>query len=1013
MFDLNQQQKQAVEHGEGPLMIVAGAGTGKTTVITRRMAHLIETGKAEADEILAVTFTEKAAEEMEERVDGLISESYLDLWISTFHSFAHRVLEDHGIDIGLPGNFEVLDSTQGWLLVRNNLDQFDLDYYRPMGNPTKFIHALIDHFGKCKNEGITPDDYREYADELRLNLDNFAGGSKEIEGEKKKELTQKQEEADRIEEVASAYETYQKLLLDNNRLDYGDLLNYTVKLFQKRTNILKKYRNQFKYVLVDEFQDTNWIQYKLIQLLTKPQNNLTVCGDDDQSIFRFRGASFNNVLQFKDDYPEAKEIVLTKNYRSNQKILDFSYKFIQHNNPNRLEYQLNQVEEISERAENKGIDINEFEQINKRLQSQKDSQKGGIDYTHYKSEGGEKEGLIKKIASLYRKRGETTFDNFAILCRTNKQAQAYSRALERENLPNRFLSSKGLYSKPIVLDIISYFKLLRDHHESKAAFRVLNLPFFAIDSETQSLLTRKSKKKSQSLFQTLKKAGQFAKIDKETQEKIKEILKLIKTHSKLAQRKNTSEVFVAFLQDSGYLDYLTDQKEQNTQKKISYLNQFYERIKQFEESQIDPQLPQFLDQLQMEIEAGEEGKLQFDPEKGPEAIKIMTIHSAKGLEFRYVFIPQLVKRRFPTISRKDPIEIPEELTKEVTPKGDFHLQEERRLFYVASTRAKEKLFISSAEDYGGKRKKKPSRFLFETNLIKEDKEPEAQQTETKQNLNSKKKNKQEKTQPNYELPSQLSYTQFAAFDNCPLQYKFAHILKIPRKGSHYLSFGKSIHNTLYRFLKQYSKQNSSQQQNLLEEGGESEFNLSLEDLYQIYEEEWIDEWYKSKSQKDKYYKLGRESLKRFYQEVKNNRPQIETANNSPALEQNFHLNIADRSVKGKIDRIDKKKEGKVEIIDYKTGKPKDRIKKGAKKQLLIYQLAAERVFEFEVEQSSLYYFRDGSKLNFKGEKQDKEKIEAELKEQIETMKDSNFEADPGYHCKFCDFYDICEQRKEF
>ncbi|HLA25993.1 MAG TPA: UvrD-helicase domain-containing protein, partial [Patescibacteria group bacterium] len=351
---LNKEQKEAVVHENGPLLIIAGAGTGKTTVITRRIAWLILEKKIKPDEILALTFTEKASAEMEERVDRLLPYGYVDLWISTFHGFAEKILRLHGLDIGLPTNFRVLSDTEQWYLVRKNLDKFNLDYYRPLGNPTKFIHALLKHFSRAKDEEISPEEYLKYAEELKLNQDT--DGESDIL------------EIKRLEEVANAYHIYQKILLENNALDFGDLINYVLKLFKIRHNILDNYRRQFKYILVDEFQDTNWAQYELVKLLAEPNNNLTVVGDDDQSIYKFRGASISNILTFKKDFQKSRDILLTENYRSTQNILDLSYGFIQQNNPNRLEARMN------EKKSNGGL-----ENISKKLAAQT-KESGIIEY---------------------------------------------------------------------------------------------------------------------------------------------------------------------------------------------------------------------------------------------------------------------------------------------------------------------------------------------------------------------------------------------------------------------------------------------------------------------------------------------------------------------------------------------------------------------------------------------------------------------------------------------------------
>jgi len=279
---LNKEQKQAVTHQDGPLLIVAGAGTGKTTVITERIAWLIEEELAKPEEILALTFTDKAAGEMEERVDKALPYGYTDLWVMTFHAFSERILHTHALDIGVPNDFRLLTQTEQWLLVRANLEKFNLDYYRPLGNPTKFIHALVKHFSRCKDEEIWPEDYLKYTENLRVNLDGMEASGGKAKGKRQKakdakegtekDNGQKEERKDeseikRLEEVANAYHIYQQLLLDNNTLDFGDLINYTLKLFRTRLKILKKYQEQFKYILVDEFQDTNFSQYELVKLL--------------------------------------------------------------------------------------------------------------------------------------------------------------------------------------------------------------------------------------------------------------------------------------------------------------------------------------------------------------------------------------------------------------------------------------------------------------------------------------------------------------------------------------------------------------------------------------------------------------------------------------------------------------------------------------------------------------------------------------------------------------------------
>jgi len=962
--NLNAKQKQAVTHGDGPLLIVAGAGTGKTTVITQRIAWLIEQKKAKPEEILAVTFTEKAAEEMEERVDKLLPIGYVDLWVSTFHSFCERVLKDYALEIGLPSDFKVLDQTAAWLLVYRNFDRFELNYYKPLGNPTKFIQALLDHFSHCKDQEIYPEDYLKYADQLKTRDD-----------------APESVEAERIKEVAAAFYIYQKLLLEQGYLDFGDLINYCLKIFKKRPQILKRYRDQFKYVLVDEFQDTNWAQYELIKQIAVPRNNLTVCADDDQAIYRWRGASYNNIIQFNQDFPKAKQVSLIENYRSCQNILDISYNFIKANNPDRLECVSN---------------------IQKKLTAGALKSKGEIEHLHAKNLEEEVGLVIAKIMELKKKDKQASYEDFCILIRANNAANPFLRSLERAGLPYQFLASRGLYSRPAVLDVISYFKLLDNYHESQALFRILNLPFFGVPIEDIMKLAQYAARKTKSLFEAAQEILLISGLSKKGIEKINFIMGLIKKHGLAIAQRSASDLMVEFLEDSGYLKYLA---KQNDEEQLNLLVQFHKKTKSFEESSLDTSLFSFMQEMKLELESGEEGKISVDPEIGPDAIKIMTIHGAKGLEFKYVFLANMVDKRFPTNERKSPIELPDELIKDIKPKGDAHLQEERRICYVAMTRAKKGLYFTSAEDYGGSRKKKLSRFLIEMGYKQIiDKQKKAD----KQELSSHSLIRPKTSLSRNNLPDHFSYSQLAAFEKCPLQYKFNFILKVPTRGGATRSFGTTMHNTLCQFLKQ--AQNNGQQADLLG-FGRSSLKMKFDLLADIYQKNWIDEWYESKKQKEEYYKLGKKIIKNFYNLYQKNPPKIAKINGLLALEMPFNLKIAGYTVKGKIDRIDETPEGIV-LLDYKTGRAKEKIISQEKEQLLIYQIAAEEVFNLQPKELAYYYLEDNKKISFLGSEQDKQKLKEKIKETIEAIRSSDFKAKPGWQCSFCDFKNICEFAKE-
>ena len=970
---LNSEQKKAVVHGQGPLLIIAGAGTGKTTVITRRVAWLILNNLVKTDQILALTFTDKAAQEMEERIDKILPYGYVDLWISTFHSFCERILQQHALDIGLPLNFKLLNQAQQSFLIQDNFDKFDLDYYRPLGNPTKFIQSLVKHFSRAKDELISPEEYLDYVENLKLDKDTSM--SDEI-------LDQ---ETSRLKEIANAYHTYQQLLLENNALDFGDLINYTLKLFEKRPQILKKYQEQFKYILVDEFQDTNWAQYKLLQMLAQPKNNMTAVSDDDQSVYKFRGASYNNVLQFKKDYPKTEQVVLIKNYRSQQKILDLAYNFIQLNNPERLE------------AQDKNIV--------KKLKAEK-KEKGEIVHLHLKTQEDEAKAVIKKIIELKEKDKEASWNDFAILVRANHQAELFVQALRLANVSHQFLARSGLFSKPVILDILAYLKLLDNYHESTAVYRVLTSPIFnkKINSNEVSHLINFANKKSWSVYEAMQKATSIFQLSKPTITQLNLFLSWIDKHTELAKTENVSKVVYAFLQDTGYLKILSNQEDSES---IFWLNQFFKKIENFEAINFDKSVGTFIRLIDLMISTGDTGSIDAELEQGPESVKVSTIHSAKGLEFKYVFIVNLVDKRFPSIDRKEPIELPLDLIKEIIPKGDVHLQEERRLFYVALTRAKHSLYLTSAEDYGGKTLKKSSRFLYELGLVKKEKPVKV---EDKIDVLIKPLAKQEKKEKtDITLPLRFSFSQFMAFNTCPLQYKFGFILRIPRQGRYVFSFGRSLHNTLYRFCQMWRGQKDVVQKDLFgEKKSQSKKQLSLDDLIKMYEQSWIEDWYESKDHQEKYKEKGKRALKMFYHDFVQNKPRMKY------LEKQFNFKLDKYIIRGVIDRIDETDQG-YEIIDYKTGQNKGSLGFEKKQQLYLYQLAAQHLpqaFDRPVHQLTFYYLETGERVSFLGKDDDLKKVKENAIKTIEKIKKGNFPPQPSRICRFCDFYNICQYRQE-
>lgn len=963
---LNTGQKKAVVHDTGPLLIVAGAGTGKTTVLINRLAYLIMEQKVATENILLITFTEKAASELEERADQILPYGYVDLWIHTFHGFAERLLREHALDIGLPADFKLMSSTEQWILVKKNLSAFKLDYYRPLGNPTKFISELLRHFSRLKDENISTEEYLSYVSHLEK------ADSEEVIDEI---------ELKRLRELANAYEVYNNLLLQESALDFGDLIVYCLKLLKERPKILEFYRQQFKYVMVDEFQDTNWAQYELVKLLSAPKNNLVVVGDDDQSVYKFRGASISNILQFKDDFPQAEEVVLTENYRSHQEILDYAYRFIQHNNPNRLEEKL---------------------KIDKSLKSmvKSDPDETSVRFLQFQRQEEELSFVAQEIASRYI----DSWKDFAILVRANDTADIFVKELNRRGIPNQFVSLRGLYYKPLIIDCLSYLRLLDNYHESSALFRVLNMDIFRVCQSDLITINKFAHKKVYSLFEALGLVGDIPGLAEKSRENIGKLLSLLNEHSELAANKKPSQVFVQFVYDSGLLKDLDHDRDQES---FSYLNQIYRKIKTFEENLPDARLKDFLEILELELAAGETGALKLDF-ADDDSVKIMTVHAAKGLEFKHVFLVNAVDKKFPTISRSEKISVPDFLIKEkVVPSKDAHLEEERRLFYVALTRAKENLFITGAKDYGGAREKKPSRFIGEMNLITTEvnfDESFSKKLELLRDLEILGEPESAQEEP-LVLPEQFSFSQLAAFSNCPLQYKFAFILKIPApEDKPSLIFGRVMHSVLFDFLSSLTAGKQAMQNSLF--GEESVSPLSEKKLLEIFEERWQPDGYSDKEQRTEYYNKGKEALRAFWkywQELGGREILF--------LEKRFSFKIGGEIMKGAIDRVDILPDGRLEIVDYKTGNPKEKLDYEARRQLILYQLFLEEFLGKPVARLSYYYLENGSIMSFEATEKEKEKLQKEIEQEISSIKEGQFPAKPSEMCKFCDFKGICEFAK--
>jgi len=976
---MNDEQKKAVRYNKGPLLIIAGAGTGKTTVITEKIKFLIKKKLAKPEEILALTFTEKAANEMEERVDQTMPYGYFQMWISTFHSFADKILKEEGVHIGLNSKYRLMSNAETILFLKKNLFLFNLNYFRPLGNPNKFLENLVDHFSRLKDEDISPFEYKNFL-KKNFNISKIKTKNNEEALEYQKSL-----------ELANAYKTFQQIKLKENLLDFSDLIFYLNQLFSQRKNILKKYQKKFKYILIDEFQDTNIAQYNLIKLLCPKKNNprITVVGDDSQAIYKFRGASVSNILNFIKDYKNAKQITLIKNYRSNQSILDTAYKLIKNNDPDTLEAKLGISKKLIA--------------VNSKVVKEPVS--------FYLATSPEQE-INYIISTINKLKDDYLFSDFAILARANNHVYPLLRALIQAGIPYQFLGPGMLLKQPEIKDLISVIKFLSNINDSPSFFRLINMEIFALDIVDINLLTSFSKKINQPLFQSFKICLSFYYKDinvdeveiyknflpllsKESKEKLYYIYTLLVNCFSRVKKQSAAEILFYFLEETGLLKIIANFKTEKEEKIALNITKFFNQLKTFETEHEDSSVNAINEFIDMSLDLGESPTISKTDPVLDNAVNILTVHSSKGLEFKVVFLINLVSGRFPTINRKETIPIPEKLIKEILPSGDYHLEEERRLFYVGLTRAKEKLLLTASKYYGtGQRQKKISPFLYESIdekiILKELNKNVDQKLQLSLLEFKPKKQLIIKKNNSINTLNAFSYTQIETYERCPLQYKFNYILNIPTSATAALSFGNTIHHTLEDFYKEFLKNKS----------------VDLNFLTEVYKKNWLPIGYLSKDHEDKMKKEGKKILESYFKKFHKKNLEI------LFLEKKFKIKIKDFYVIGKIDRIDRLPDNKIEIIDYKTGKkPEDKEIKN-KMQLIIYTLTAVNPGLYKKNLKdvilSFFYLNSGEKISFSKTKKELQETTGQIIDIVSQIKSSNFNPSPGRHCDFCQYKMICD-----
>ncbi len=960
---LNQEQREAVTYKDGPLLIIAGAGTGKTTVITRRIAWLLSEGLCKTNEILALTFTDKAARQMQDRVDELVPYGYTDIWISTFHAFGDKLLRENALIAGLNPDFKVLSRSEAAVFFREHIFQFNLNYFRPLADPTRFIEALIQLFSRAKDEDISPEAYIKFAQDLSLKAK-----------ENPEDLALQEESIQHLE-VACAYAKYQELLAKEGLLDFGNQFYLALNLLRAHPSILKKYQQQFKYILVDEFQDTNFAQYQLVKLINKENGNINVCGDDDQCIYRFRGAAYSNLLSFIRDFPNGKSISIVQNYRSTQAILDSAYRLIQQNNPERFEIKA---------------------KINKRLIGlSKEGQ--APQHLHFDSISTEADNLTKIIKDKV-KSGSFKYNDFALLVRSNSDAESFIQALNLEDIPWQFSGNQGLYTREEVKLCINFLRVAANLSDSLSLYYLVSSEIYAlnlIDLNACSHYARRRNRPLYSVFTELAAIEELKGIAEESRGKIEKILADLEKFLKISREETTGRLLYTFLTDTGYLKKLTKHQNLENETKIQNIAKFFNNVRDFELVAKEDRVISFVNYLNLLIEAGDDPPTA-EADLDTDAVNILTIHKAKGLEFRVVFLVSLVQGRFPWPRRSQAIELPDSLIKEVLPTGDFHIQEERRLFYVGLTRAKEELYLTSAEDYGGKRLRRVSQFVFEAlgTEAKEKEKKKASSLESIQRFAPKKDSiKPEIKKINAETPVHLTYYQVDDYLTCPLKYKYVNILRVPIMEHHTVIYGRAMHEAVTKYY-QYRLAGK---------------RMELGEFLDAFRNSFDPQGFLDKAHQEERFRVGLEALNRFFhaEEEQMKQPKF--------IEKEFSFSFAGNKITGRFDRVDEDSEETV-IVDFKTSEVKTQKiadKKASESlQLALYSLAYQNIFGKLPSRVELYFLESGIIGSYAIEEEDLDEIKDKLGEVAEGIRKQNFEATPTYMaCSYCAYNQICPSAK--
>ncbi len=970
---LNEAQRRAITHGEGPLLVIAGAGTGKTRVITERIRHLLQSDEnLSGENILGLTFTKKAAGEMKARVVKATSERGKAVTLATFHSFCETLLAE------ADPQRVMLDEFDHWILLRRNLRRLHLEKYRRLADPGQFLNDFVEFFSRCQDELVSAEDYQRYAAGLAARMEA------ERETLDEDTLVERLETVALQQELARAYRASEELLREKNRVSFGSLITGAVGLLERDAQLREALQKKYRYILVDEFQDTNIAQLRLLELLAGPARNILAVGDNDQAIYRFRGASFASFKLFLERFAGWKEgqdstpfrVALTENYRSTPNILRVAMQVIGQN-------------AVSADFPKKILSPNEPPGEKIRI----------VELATPEEEARWVASELERIHGAGRR-----WKDFAVLYRQHAHRDHLVEELSRRKIPF-VITRLSILEHPLVRDALAYLRLIAAPYDDIACARVLAAPAWQLRAQDLVRLAEKARKEKKVIYDLLQlPQGQLA-FD-HSQAALGQLVEFVSSQKKTLKRCTAREIL-------GVLTDWLEIRQRAKEHDRKYVKRLAEFMKEWEPKSETRGLAEFIEYLDYYAQAG--GVVSLEDDAPPDAVQLMTVHAAKGLEFPQVFLLRVNNRAFPATERPRVFEFPVELMKEGAPAEQFHIQEERRLFYVALTRAEERLTITTVTEKKGKVPVFIEDILMEPAIKRLDVRqmmPKLPPAEVEQRapdehredvqlfpaaaepakIFSRIADWAEEFHPPSPEPLTLSPSALSGYRTCPQRYLFGYLWSLREGPKAAMTFGAVMHTTIKRFVDQLRKG----------------VKLSFDEVQGIFETEWNSKGFEDQYQEEEYKKDGLEQLRAFHTGMIAELPQA--VGQEKAFELPLDNNVI---IKGRIDQINALgNERDVEIVDYKTGRPKKDADAKKDLQLSLYALAVKEILELNPVRLVFHYLQDNRRQETTRDAKQLDEAQKVVQEAAADIRAGQFRAKRGFVCRNCAYRPICPAHEE-